>query len=368
MDSFQWGDHFLTGLLDVDEQHHRLVDIINQFGSHLTENDLVLADIENVFNELLAYTKYHFQEEEEMMTEIGIDPRHFELQTTEHNSFLKEITEMHDAISVENPASIQNLLDFLIHWLAYHILGTDQNMARQVKSIQLGVTPSVAYEEEKRNTDEATEPLLSALTGLFQQVSERNKALVELNESLEEKVAERTGELYKLNIYLEKLALTDALTGLSNRRDGMQKLAVLWEESLQKSLPLACLMIDADHFKQVNDTYGHDAGDSVLCELAKTLQHQVRTDDIVCRLGGDEFLIICPNTDKNGAMTIANKVHKKVSELQVPTGHSVWKGSISVGVAVLSSNINKIDDLIKVADDGVYLAKRDGKNCVRSAV
>lgn len=194
-----------------------------------------MTDIEAVFNELLDYTKYHFKEEEEMMIKVGIDQRHYELQSFEHKSFIKEMTAMHADISVDNPESVQNLLDFLINWLAYHILGTDQNLARQVKSIEAGMDPAVAFEEEKTNNDAATGPLLLALKGLFQQVSNRNKELLELTKTLEVKVAERTQELFLANAHLEKIALTDVLTGLSNRRDAMQKLEVLWEESAQNN-------------------------------------------------------------------------------------------------------------------------------------
>jgi len=126
------------------------------------------------------------------------------------------------------------------------------------------------------------------------------------------------------------------------------------------------MMIDADHFKEVNDTYGHDAGDDVLRGLAKELQGSVRSDDIVCRLGGDEFLIICPNTGLKGGMTIAELTRKKVADLRIQTGDGNWHGSISVGVAVRLSTMNHHEELIKIADDGVYAAKRDGKNCVRT--
>ncbi len=186
-----------------------------------------------------------------------------------------------------------------------------------------------------------------------------------LNLSLEKKVAERTRELSEANIRLETIALTDALTELPNRRHGMRVLKALWKEAVKDNTPLSCMMIDADHFKQVNDTYGHDAGDTVLCELAKTLSHSVRTDDLVCRLGGDEFLIICPNTDRNGGVHLAGIIHQTVSVLRIPTGDGAWKGSISVGVACRSRQMADHEALIKRADEAVYAAKRSGKNCVK---
>jgi len=366
MQAFQWDKHFETGILEVDEQHHRLVDIINQFGDHLAKNELVSEDINLIIKELSDYTTYHFDEEETMMVQVGIDQRHLDQQLEAHRYFLDEINTLHAGVSIDDPASAQHLLDFLSHWLAFHILGSDQNMARQVKLIKNGFSPAEAYDKEEKESDSATEPLLVALNGLFRQVSSRNKELVKLNQSLEDKVAVRTKALSEANSHLEILALTDVLTGLPNRRHAMQKLSDLWDESTESDNPLVCMMIDADHFKEVNDTYGHDAGDDVLRGLAKELQGSVRSDDIVCRLGGDEFLIICPNTGLKGGMTIAELTRKKVADLRIQTGDGNWHGSISVGVAVRLSTMNHHEELIKIADDGVYAAKRDGKNCVRT--
>jgi len=367
MKSFHWDKHFVTGLLDVDQQHHHLVDLINKFGNLLAANELAFDDVEVIFKELADYAHYHFQDEEVLMSRIGIDKRHLDSHIEEHQDFLQEVTSMHADISPDNPNAAKYLLDFLTHWLAYHILGADQNMARQIDAIQAGLNSHEAYEKEERERNNATEPLLVALNCLFQQVSLRNKELVQLNRSLEEKVAERTIAILEANRHLEELALTDVLTGLPNRRHAMRSLAALWEESIQAQTPLVCMMIDADHFKEVNDTYGHDAGDVVLCELAKTLQHALRNDDIVCRLGGDEFLVVCPNTDHAGGMHIAELIHKMVSELRIATGNGVWHGSISVGVVARTPEIKSYEELIKVADKGVYAAKNAGKNCVRTA-
>jgi len=364
MESFHWDKHFLTGIETVDQQHHGIVDLINQFGSMLAADQLFTDDIERVFRELTDYAQFHFQEEEKMMLQAGIDQRHIHHQIKEHRTYLQEVAAMYKGISSDNPNAANDLLDFLTQWLAYHILGTDQNMARQLKLIRAGSTPGEAYEEEERARDAATGPLLAALNGLFLQVSARNKELVQLNASLEATVEERTRALSEANTSLEKLSLTDVLTGLPNRRHAMARLENLWDEA--PNTALVCMMIDADHFKEVNDTYGHDAGDLVLCELAKTLQHAVRNDDIVCRLGGDEFFIICPDTDQHGGMHLAELVCKTVSELRIPTGDGTWHGSISVGVASRSADMDDHNDLIKAADNGVYAAKRDGKNCVRA--
>lgn len=366
MDSFLWNKTYETGLADVDLQHHYLVDVINEFGSLLIFGQIASDDVEQVFKKLADYTQYHFKEEEILMEQVGIDARHYKEHCNKHQDFLDEVISMYAAVSRDSPDSAKYLFDFLTHWLVFHILGMDMNMARQINAIRSGVAPGTAYENEERAGDEATEPLLVALNGLFEQVSVRNRALTLLNQSLEEKVAERTRELSEANRHLEELSLTDVLTGLPNRRHAMRSLDSLWKEALQTGSPLVCMMIDADHFKAVNDTYGHDAGDAVLWALAQTLQHSLRNDDIVSRLGGDEFFIICPDTDIENGMNVAKSICKTVSKLRVPTGDGVWHGSVSIGVAAITPGMKSYDELMKVADQGVYVAKQDGKNCVRS--
>lgn len=373
MDSFLWDKHFVTGIDDVDLQHKKLVNIINRFGYQLASDNLVLADINQVLQELWTYTQEHFQDEENLMLEKGVDIRHVTLQKRAHDDFLCEVQQMQTSVSIDNPEALKYLLDFLTQWLAYHILGDDKNMSRQIAAIDAGMGPKEAFDKEGSQADNATAPLLTALNGLFNQVSQRNKQLVDLNQTLEEKVRLRTQELIDANYHLEKLSVTDMLTGLPNRRFAMEKLSQLWLKADNHSSPLACMMIDADHFKTVNDTYGHDAGDLVLRQLAKVLEHAVRTDDIVCRLGGDEFIIFCPNTDLDGLEHIAKKVLTKVNAISVSFEASkenldtndYWKGSVSIGLAVKGPFMAMPTELLKQADKALYLAKEAGKNCIR---
>ncbi|MEZ8067129.1 GGDEF domain-containing protein [Vibrio sp. FF145] len=366
MNSFNWDKNFETGIGVVDEQHQYLVGFINHYGNLLSENTISIDDINVALLDLTRYAEFHFKEEESLMRDCGVYELHIEEHIKVHRVFMRDIYSMQAFILEEDQSSARQLLDFLIHWLAYHILGIDQNMARQMTAIEEGATPLQAFEAEEKQQDSSTVPLLAALKGLFEQVSERNKQLLRFNQLLEDKVEERTAELKRANKRLEELSLTDSLTNLHNRRSAFKQLALHWQDSKELGMPLVCIMIDADHFKRINDTSGHDAGDLVLKTLSRELKNTFRNDDIVCRLGGDEFLVICPDTDLKGGMYIAETARQKVSELEVETSNQVWIGSISVGVAEITEEFGSMNDLIKAADESVYLAKNAGKNSVCS--
>lgn len=367
MTTFQWSTNFVTNLATVDEQHRHLVDLINELGDRLGRDEVDDAGLDALFQELSEYADYHFSEEESMMQRIGLDSRHISRHAESHRRFLQdiEILKADDGTRARDIAS--KTLDYLIHWLSYHILGQDQNMARQIKAVLSGIAPAEAFEAQEREQDAAIEPLLETLNGLLAQVISRNRALLDLNRSLEQRVAERTLALSKANDRLQALSLQDSLTGLSNRRHAMMQLHALWAECRESGKPLAALMIDADNFKTVNDSHGHDAGDTVLIELARALKHAVRTDDLVFRLGGDEFLVLCPFTDSEGALRVAEQIAVQVSDLLVPVGNTTWSGSVSIGVASQTPRAPASDPLIKRADEAVYLAKSAGRNCVRLA-
>lgn len=364
MESFRWTSHFETGLETVDRQHRDLVDLINHFGDLLVRPEGASGtEVDAMFTQLTAYAQYHFREEEQLMREGGLDPGYIKQHQKLHADFVQDMTSMHQRAS-EQRETAEALLKSLTYWLTYHILGTDQAMARQMTAVGSGQAPQDAYAAESEVKDGATGPLLQALNGLFQQVSERNRELLELNRSLELKVAARTRSLSDANQLLEQLALTDVLTGLPNRRQAMAALTQAWAQAQRDTSTLSCMMIDADGFKQANDRYGHDAGDAVLRHLSARLRASVRANDLVCRLGGDEFLIICSNTPLEGVLQLAEKVRQQVAELKVELSGGVWLGSISIGVAAKSDGIQDGDALLKLADAGLYSAKRQGRNRV----
>lgn len=372
MESFSWEAWFETGLPRVDEQHRHLVSIINRFGDLILRPDgVATADIEGVFADLADYAREHFLEEETLMAQAQLDARHRTAHHLEHVRFLDAVGRLHAGMS-ENGADLRlgarKLLQFMVDWLAYHILGSDQTMALQMAAVAAGAPPGTAFEQARQQRDPATATLLQALDRLFRQVSDRNLELFELNRSLESRVAERTQELLLSNQRLQDMALTDALTGLANRRHAMSRLQLEWQDSaLTPPPPLACIMLDADHFKQINDRHGHAAGDAVLQALAHRLEGAVRTDDTVCRLGGDEFLVICANTTLAGALEIAEKLRHAITASPIALGAVTWDASVSLGVAVRQADMLHVEGLLKAADAALYEAKRLGRNRIATA-
>ena len=169
-------------------------------------------------------------------------------------------------------------------------------------------------------------------------------------------------ELAVANRRLGTAALTDQLTGLSNRRSAMDQLEQAWSAASRSGMPLAVMVIDIDHFKQINDTYGHAAGDTVLREAAATLRTSARREDSVCRIGGEEFLVICPNTDLKAAMVSAERMRVNLSESRISLGQTTRSLTVSIGVAAREPGMMDADALVSSADKALYAAKEAGRN------
>lgn len=366
-DTIVWNKNFETDIKSIDEQHHHLVDLINTFSDLVTNQEVHEVDVVMLFTELNEYTHYHFKEEEKLMKEAGLHPNYIESHEAIHEGFIRQLSLMKNTMQLGSRDDWLILLDFLYQWLGHHILGQDQSIARQISIIKKGQSPESAMEQEKAKlAKDNIDPLLQSLRSMLELLAKQNVEMKDLNAQLEVRVKERTRELEEAYKKLEVISLTDALTGLPNRRYALMMLKDFWEESGVSGKALSCMMVDADYFKEVNDNWGHDEGDKVLCELARTLKNNARNDDYVCRLGGDEFFIICPNTNLEGCQLLANQLLEKVKTLKVSVGNSHWRSSISIGVAYKSLEMESLEELIKVSDESVYLAKQAGKGCVRA--
>lgn len=179
--------------------------------------------------------------------------------------------------------------------------------------------------------------------------------------ALQDELRQKNSLLEELLAKVAHMAVTDALTGLANRRKFHDVLAAEFEKAKRYKTPFSVVMLDIDFFKKVNDSYGHQTGDGVLMEVAGIVLHSVREIDTACRFGGEEFVIIMPNTDKVQAMNSAERIRESVCSHKFP---GLEKNiTVSLGISGLpDSSISTQDALIKCSDLALYRAKQHGRN------
>jgi two-component system, cell cycle response regulator len=163
-----------------------------------------------------------------------------------------------------------------------------------------------------------------------------------------------------------EMAITDALTGLFNRRYMESHLGTLIEQAFSRGKPLSALVLDIDFFKSVNDTHGHDAGDDVLREFALRIKRSIRGIDLACRYGGEEFVVIMPETDMAVAAMVAERLRRRIAAdpFVIQQGARTIPVTISIGIAAMRGKDDNAASILKRADQALYQAKRDGRNRV----
>lgn len=173
---------------------------------------------------------------------------------------------------------------------------------------------------------------------------------------------------------LFKIASTDSLTGIANRRSLINDIEQRLSESLRYKKDLSLLLFDLDNFKTINDKFGHLAGDEILKKITEICQKWLRATDVIGRFGGEEFMVVCPNTPLSGALTLADRIRVAVQNAAFRFENDIIKITVSIGVTELRSHLNKGSQssikmqlshyLIDAADTALYNAKSAGKNCV----
>jgi two-component system cell cycle response regulator len=193
---------------------------------------------------------------------------------------------------------------------------------------------------------------------------DKNELLARVRTQIRKKrYTERLRDNVQMSI---EAAITDALTSLHNRRYMESHLATLVEQAHARGKPLTVLMLDIDFFKSVNDTHGHDAGDDVLREFATRLKKSIRGIDLACRLGGEEFVVVMPDTDMAVAATVAERLRRRIASepFTISRGERRVEVTISIGLAALGGPDDNAATVLKRADQALYRAKREGRNRV----
>jgi diguanylate cyclase (GGDEF)-like protein len=207
-------------------------------------------------------------------------------------------------------------------------------------------------------------PFDNTLVSVFCNTAAISLSNIHLLETLEQKVSERTDALSKANLELQVMASTDMLTNVHNRRSlfelGNKQLHI----ARRYERPLTLIIMDVDHFKNINDTYGHAVGDLVLKHIARTCKTLLRTADIFGRYGGEEFVAVCPETDVHGTAILAERLRALVQNMAIPEVKELSNVTISLGVATLSPTDTDISQTISRADKALYQAKQQGRNKV----
>ncbi len=243
-------------------------------------------------------------------------------------------------------------------WLAGRVsapLAAVTRAASCIRDGDLGVT--IPEDAHSRETQQLGESLRAMTEALIRQKAEVEEA----NRSLERRVAERTAELERASTELERLARHDSLTGLLNRRAGDERLQHDIALFRRHGTVFGLLLVDVDHFKQVNDRHGHAVGDSVLVEVARRLAVCCRGTDLVCRWGGEEFLVIVAQTGLDGALMAAEKIREEIAARPIGPLERV---TVSIGVARPGRGTGEALALVKAADEALYVAKGSGRNRV----
>ncbi|MCU8092137.1 GGDEF domain-containing protein [Shewanella sp. SM20] len=219
-----------------------------------------------------------------------------------------------------------------------------------------------------------------------QNLKEQELALLEKNKSLQHIILLLAGFILTIvsifaykqvhrNRQLQVIALTDYLTKLPNRRHIYAQAAKYFQQALKHQSPFSVIIFDADHFKKINDNFGHELGDRALMTIANAGRALSGNKDLVGRIGGEEFLILLPNTDATGALALAHQLQNHISRLSAQNLPAELKLTVSAGVATLEPQNNTEDayqdkdfaTLLKRADNALYEAKNAGRNCVKSA-
>lgn len=265
--------------------------------------------------------------------------------------FREHVADSQFLLAETKGGEFQTILTEMIRQLgnSYHKIG-NQGLTLEGYAQKLGHTPSAELVATiAKNIVQGTKSIVTDSQALKKQMETTASEIISLKEQLEG---------------IKQAAKTDMLTGLLNRRGFDEAMAVAMGNCVRHCQPLSLILADIDHFKRVNDTHGHLIGDNVLKILSRLLKKQIKGKDIVARFGGEEFIIILPETQLNGAFAVAEQIRKTLEEIRWTTresGKAIGTITISLGVAQYKE-AETVESLIARSDNALYSAKKAGRN------
>jgi len=472
IDVFPWNKNFETGIAQIDEQHQVIIKLINKMATYIG-NQSDTHSLDSVFTELTNYTIYHFESEELVWEKYLSADSSFDEHKKAHERFISEVCEIKQQKEGKSNQQIsEDVLSFLTHWLAFHILDSDMRMSKVIFAIKSGIALEAAKQSADKemsgvtkimidttlsmydhlcirtldlkreiNSRKKTESKLLLAAGVFENtleaicITDENSLIINANpafyqstgyleqevigkhigvlksgltderllgsiwQQLDEKdhwsgeinsrnkdgeiqsewlalstirneknqisnyigIFSNISRLIKNQLKLEHIAHHDPLTELPNRLLLADRMEQSIANAKRKKERFAVCFLDLDGFKPVNDFYGHDTGDSLLCEIAQRIKNIVRGNDTVARIGGDEFVVLLneiQSTDESE--TFLARLLEEITR-PILINHVAHKVSASIGVAIYPDDGNDAGTLLRYSDEAMYEAKRQGK-------
>ncbi len=250
----------------------------------------------------------------------------------------------------------------LVERVAEELFEEIQKLLKNVNEHNRGIS-----EGGKRLEEMAEEGLEENIKSVLERIMGEVRELKEVNKKFISRLEEQKEEIRKLREELRKVkeeANIDPLTGLRNRRSFERTLTEFFRDFKKFGYPFSLIMFDLDNFKEINDTYGHLAGDKVLKEVGNILRNYLRAKDVAARTGGEEFAVILPGITKDEALLVAERLRKVISNHTVEYDGKKIDFTASFGVAEMREGVERPEDLIREADEKLYTAKRTGKDKV----
>ena len=250
----------------------------------------------------------------------------------------------------------------------------EPHLRRQIDAVfKIGTSAFISWEQYPHIFEfEHTRPITSAAEGMFQNLtllplkndSGEVTAICIIVSDVTDTVLYHS-QLEQAVTRLRRQNRTDNLTQLYNRGHWEECAETIFRQFQRFSTPFSIVLFDLDHFKKINDSYGHPGGDEVLKRVARTLQNSIREVDVAARWGGEEFSLLLPQTELDGAQVFATRLLSAISALSIPYEQQIINCTCSIGIAQASADHENLDQLIKAADEALYLAKASGRNCVQ---